>query len=517
MGKVTKRCLLLFLLVLAAVGQLQAGSTKVKYPGGKCYMYRLYLKDKAANGFSLQHPEQFLSPRALERRRRQGLQLDSTDLPVSQRYVEQVRSQGVEVVGRSKWNNTLLVRGNSQKTLRALASLPFVRRAVKVWTSPDSLAKPVRVNYRREFNEWDTVTQSIYGATEEQIRQLNGIRLHQRGFRGRGMTIAVLDGGFMNADQIPCLQTIHLLGTRDFVEPPSKDIFKEMDHGTMVLSAMAVSVPNYFTGTAPDASYWLLRCEDVQTETLAEEDYWASAAEFADSVGVDVINSSLGFHAFDDAAMNHQYSELDGHQALISHSASLLAGKGIVLVSSAGNEGMGTWKKINFPADAHDIITVGAITPKGMNASFSSIGPTADGRIKPDVMAQGSPAAVVTGRGTIIRDIGTSFSAPQVAGLVACLWQACPQRTALEIVEAVRRCGNRTDQPDDVFGYGVPDFMKAYELLKNEAHLSSSPPVPPKGGEGSPNAKEASPTGGGLVGASLSPLGESEGASANTR
>lgn len=470
-----KQCVLLLLLLVASVCELHAGPAKVKYPGGKCYMFRLYLKDKTGNGYNLQRPEQFLSPKALERRRRQGLKVDSTDLPVSERYVEKVRAQGVEVVGRSKWNNTLLVRGTSQKTLRSLASLPFVSRATKVWTSPDSLAKPIRVNYRREFNEWDTVTQSIYGAAEEQIRQLNGIRLHQRGFRGQGMTIAVLDGGFMNADQIPCMQKVRLLGTRDFVEPPSKDIFKEMDHGTMVLSAMAVSVPNLFTGTAPEASYWLLRCEDVQTETLAEEDYWASAAEFADSVGVDVINSSLGFHAFDDPAMNHEYSELDGHQTLISHTASMLAGKGIVLVSSAGNEGMGTWKKINFPADAHDIITVGSVTPTGMNASFSSIGPTADGRIKPDVMAQGSPAAVITGRGTIIRDIGTSFSAPQVAGMVACLWQACPQKTALEIVEAVRRSANRYAQPDDVFGYGVPDFIKAYELLNEESAPSGSP------------------------------------------
>ena len=460
-----RTAVLLVLLVWAGI--MHAGPAKVKYPGGKCYMYRLYLKDKSGCGYQLENAEQFLSAKALERRHRQGLELDSTDLPVNETYVEKVREQGVDVVGRSKWNNTLLVRGKSQKTLRALATLPFVSRVVKVWTSPDSLAKPIRQNYRREFNEWDTLTESIYGAAEEQIRLLNGIRLHQHGYRGRGMTIAVLDGGFMNTDLIPCLQNIKLLGTRDFVEPPSKDIFKEMDHGTMVLSAMAVSVPNLFTGTAPEASFWLLRCEDVQTETLAEEDYWACAAEFADSVGVDVINSSLGFHAFDDATMNHQYSELDGQQALISHTASLLARKGIVLVSSAGNEGMGTWKKINFPADAHNIITVGSVTPAGMNASFSSIGPTADGRIKPDVMAMGSPAAVVTGRGTIIRDIGTSFSAPQVTGLVACLWQACPEKTALEVIEAVRKSGNRYAQPDDVFGYGVPDFMKAYELLSH--------------------------------------------------
>ncbi|MBO4826455.1 MAG: S8 family serine peptidase [Prevotella sp.] len=461
----TKSCFVLLLLMLACVGTALGKPAKVKFPGGKSYLFRLYLTDKRNCGFSIGKPQQFLSERAIARRRSQRLPIDSTDLPVSKAYEQLVEAQGVEVVGRSKWNNTLLVRGKNLKTLKSLETLPCVKRALKVWTAPDSMTKTVRMTYRNEFNTWDTLTQSIYGATERQIAMLNGIRLHQRGYQGRGMVIAVMDGGFMNADKIPCLQMVNVLGTRDFVVPPSDDLFKETDHGTMVLSAMAVSVANRYTGTAPAASYWLLRCEEVQTESLAEEDYWASAAEFADSVGVDVINSSLGFHAFDDETTNHAYRELDGEQALISHTASMLARKGIVLVSSAGNEGMGTWKKISFPADAKDMITVGAVTPKGMNAAFSSIGPTADGRIKPDVMAMGSPTAVVSGRGTIIRDIGTSFAAPIVTGLVACLWQAYPKKTALEIIEAVRQCADRAQQPDDVFGYGVPDFMRAYELL----------------------------------------------------
>jgi len=438
----------------------------VRFPGGKSVMYRLYLTDKHGTPYRLEQPEEFLSAKALKRRSRQAVAVDSTDLPVSEAYVREIESAGLEVVSRSRWNNTVVAKGKSQRQFRSLANLPFVRKMVKVFTSPDSINKSVRSNYRTEFNRWDTLSSNVYGAAEQQIAMLNGQQLHASGFRGRGLTIAVLDGGFMNADVIPAMKKIQLEGTRDFVVPSSKDVYKEMDHGTMVLSTMAVDVPNLFVGTAPQASYWLLRCEDAHTENLIEEDFWAAAAEFADSVGVDVINSSLGFHGFDDKEADHTYAQQDGEQTLISHTASLLAHKGIVLVNSAGNEGMGTWKKINFPADAKDIITVGAVSPNGKNAPFSAIGPTADRRIKPDVMALGSPTAVITGRGTISKDMGTSFAAPLVAGMVACLWQAFPGKTAFEVIQAVIQSADKYAMPDDVYGYGVPDMMKAYQILK---------------------------------------------------
>ena len=198
----------------------------------------------------------------------------------------------------------------------------------------------------------------------------------------------------------------------------------------------------------------------------SEEDYWAFAAEYADSCGVDVINSSLGYHGFDDASTNHHYNEQDGNSTLISRTASMCADKGIICVNSAGNDGMGSWKKINFPADARNILTVGSVNEMGENAAFSAVGPTADGRIKPDVMAYGSPTCVITGRGNIINDNGTSFSSPLIAGMVACLWQALPQKTAKQIMKLVRLAGNNQQHPDNVFGYGVPDFWKAYQTGK---------------------------------------------------
>ncbi len=463
--------LMISMLAMFVVAHGAEQGRKRKYPGGKTYMYRVSLKDKHGTPYDISRPAEFLSEKSIARRRRQHIEIDSTDLPINPAYIKSVSSEDVAVVGRSKWNNTLLVRTKTPEQVERLLSLPFVRAVKKVWTSPDSINNvSSRMKYHTEFNRWDTVAQNYYGVTREQVEMLGGVRMHSHGFTGKGVTIAVLDGGFMNTDLIPCLQNVDIIGWEDFVVPKSKSIFKEMEHGTKVLSAMAVKEPNIFVGTAPDASYWLLRCEDEVTESLAEEDYWAAAAEFADSVGVDIISSSLGFHDFDDSSDNYKYTQLDGHTALISATASMLASKGIVLVNSAGNDGMSSWKKINVPADADNIITVGAISPNRRNAAFSSIGPTADNRVKPDVMALGSPASVITGRGTIIRDMGTSFSTPLVAGMVACLWQAMRDKTAMEIIDIVRRCSDNYSTPDNIYGYGVPDFWRAYTTARQQNH-----------------------------------------------
>lgn len=464
-----KTAVILFLLSLVSVTAPAKGqSVMVKTKGNHYWLYRLSLADKAGTPHSLSHPETFLSAKAIDRRRRQGLPVDSTDLPLSPAHVSSVAATGAMVVGGSKWNNTLLVRVGSSGIVDRLQALPCVRGVTMVYSLPDSVERrPKRMRHADEVERWDTVRTSWLGVTEEQLAMLGTDRMHRQGFTGHGMTIAVLDGGFMNADEIPCLQGAKIMGCRDFVYPPSDNIFSEMEHGTKVLSTMAVNIDSVFVGAAPDAAYWLLRCEESQTEMAVEEDYWAQAAEFADSVGVDVINSSLGFHSYDLDGYSLTYSRLDGRGSMISRTASMCARKGMVMVSSAGNEGMGTWKKICVPADAHDILTVGAISPNRVNAPFSSVGPTADGRVKPDVMALGSPSTVITGRGTIGKDMGTSFSSPLIAGMVACLWQALPQATALQIIDMVRRSGDNSAQPDNIYGYGVPCFWKAYTAAKS--------------------------------------------------
>lgn len=470
-----KRYLMLYAFILSTLTLLAHDgkvtgiqeTDMVSFPGGKCQMYRLYLKDKDLDHtpFSVNRPSKFLSQRSIDRRKRQGIPVDLTDLPVAPAYEKQVAEAGIEIVGKSKWNNTLLIRIHKDKELRKLEGLEFITKRKKVFQAPDSVSQRMRSNVRNGLNEWSK-GDGFYGAADAQLKSLNGKRLHESGYRGKGMMIAVFDGGFMNVDKIPALHSIKLAGVKDFVVPESKNVFGEMEHGTMVLSTVAANAPDFYVGVAPEAQYLLIRCEDERTESLAEEDYWASAAEYADSCGVDVINSSLGYHGFDDSSMDHHYYEQDGNTALISRTASMCADKGIVCVNSAGNDGMGSWKKINFPADAKDILTVGSINEHGMNAAFSAVGPTADGRIKPDVMAFGSPTCVITGRGSIINDNGTSFSSPLVAGMVACLWQALPGKTAKQIIKLVKLAGDNQQHPDNVFGYGVPDFWKAYQTGK---------------------------------------------------
>ena len=458
--------LLYLLFVLACFQSASAGTGKRKYPGGKFFIYRYTLKDKQGTPYSIEHPGRWLTHKSVERRKRQGLSVDSTDLPVSNKYLRQIEkvSPKATIIGTSRWNNTVLVHANDTTIFSSIVALPFVVKAERVWESPDSIPKMVKQDFHDSFNAWDSINVTPYGHGKDQIEMVNGQRLHNIGMKGKGITIAVLDGGFQNADKIPAIQHVNIVGTKDFVYPNSPFFYQETDHGTKVLSAMGANEPEVLVGTAPEARYWLLRCEDQQTEQPVEEDYWVMAAEFADSVGVDIINSSLGYNDYDgDSAYYHQH-DLDGQTAFISHTASMLAKKGIILVNSAGNSGMGPWKKIAFPADAYDILTVGALNAEKKNAPFSGVGPTQDGRVKPDVMALGSPASLISGRGTVIRDMGTSFSTPIITGLVACLWQALPNKTALDIIELIRRTSSSYEKPDNIYGYGIPNFWRAYMI-----------------------------------------------------
>ena len=430
----------------------------------KVAKYRIYLKDKVGTQYTLDKPEEYLSLKALNRRAKQNLPIDSTDLPVSKQYIHQIQQVGVQLVSQSKWNNTVLVQTADSVLADNIARLPFVSRMRKVWIAPDSI--PERDKMRKEqINKHLEKTNSYYGDASIQITVHHGDSLHLAGFKGQGVTIGVIDAGFFNADAMPVLKHLDLLGTKDFVNSQS-DIYAEHYHGMMVLSCMAANAPKVMVGTAPEASYWLLRSEDYDTEQPVEEDYWAAAIEFADSVGVDVVNTSLGYDSFDSPFGGYEYKQLDGHYSLMSNSASLVAKKGMVLVCSAGNSGSQPWKKITPPGDAEDVITVGAINREGVNANFSSVGNTADGRIKPDVMAVGVFSNVLGIDGQPSHANGTSFASPIFCGLVACFWQSCPHLTAKQVIEAVRQCSDRVDFPDNIYGYGVPDIWKAY--LKNK-------------------------------------------------
>lgn len=465
---ITTVAVFLLACTLHAAGQ----KGKEAFPGGKCWLYRLTLSDKKGTNYSLEKPERFLSAKALERRARQHIAIDSTDLPVSARYVSEIKKKGFQVVSASKWNNTVVVRMADTACVGTLNALPFVKRSHRLCEMPDSVNIPQRSELQEDTTEMNTVTP--YGDAWKQIHLLNGDKLHAAGFRGAGMTIAVIDGGFMNTDKIPLLDNVKILGAHNFTFPATSSVYSELDHGTAVLSCIGANQPGKMIGTAPDASFWLLRSEYGPTESEAEEDWWAAAAEFADSVGVDVINSSLGYHDFDDATTSHTYRQLDGRTALISRTAAMLAQKGIVLTNSAGNDGDDSWKKISVPADAPDVLTVGALRRNGVNATFSSVGYSADGRVKPDVMAVGNPCALIKGNGMITRGSGTSFSSPVTCGMVACLWQALPQLTATELMKLIRQSSNRYECPDNIFGYGIPDFWKAYQMGLADCHSAAN-------------------------------------------
>lgn len=450
-------------LIVAALTLTSVLGASAQFTSTDTLKYRISLTDKAETTYSLKHPEKFLSKKSIERRKRQNLAIDSTDLPVCKKYVDAIRSKGVHVLVTGKWDNFVTVSCNDSTIIDEIAKLPFVRSTEKVWEG-----RVQKATKRDSLINMPSRSDKLYGPALAQLQMSRANLLHDAGFKGQGMTIAVIDAGFHNADSIEAMKNIRILGTRDFVNPEA-DIYAESSHGMCVLSCMAMNQPNVMIGTAPEASYWLLRSEDEYSENLVEQDYWAAAIEFADSVGVDLVNTSLGYYSFDDPDKNYKYRDLNGHHALMSREAAKAADKGIVVVCSAGNAGSGSWKKITPPGDAENVITVGAVDKRGILAPFSSIGNTADGRVKPDVVAVGLRSDVMGTNGSLRMANGTSFSSPIMCGMVACLWQACPNLTAKEIIELVRRSGDRADFPDNIYGYGIPDLWKAYEQAKSQS------------------------------------------------
>lgn len=431
---------------------------------GQAFKYRLWLTDKANSSFSTEHPEEFLSPESISRRNRQNIPIEVGDLPVCKQYIETITSLGVAPVVTSRWLNTVVISLDDTSVLAAIRALPFVRKAECVWknnSSPSMISKRKRAT----IQHLEAYENGDYGKSYAQIA-LNGIdSLHIQGYRGENMTIAVLDGGFYNANNNPTIDPAHIVGTRDF--PHGTFSYVSDIHGAMVLSCMLSNDPQNYIGSAPQARYWLIVTEDDNSEYPVEEDYWVAGAELADSVGADIINTSLGYNRFDDASMNYSWDDLDGATSFCSRGATIAASKGMLVVVAAGNEGDNRWEKITMPGDAPGILTVGAVSPDGARASFSSIGFTADGRTKPDVMATGSPARMIGDGHEVISAQGTSFATPILCGGIACLWQARPEWSVAELIEAVQQSGSRADAPDKYMGFGIPNLNQALNYRSN--------------------------------------------------
>ena len=444
------------------------------------FAYWVQFTDKNDSPYSIDNPEAYLSPRALQRRANLGISIDEYDIPVNPQYLQAVADCGVRLINPSKWLNGVSVFTTDVNQIEAINALPFV---AEVRNCPNDLkAQEMKERWLANEMKPSPVNRGMcgfYGGAEAQATQLKVNLLYDMGYDGTGVVIAVLDGGFIGAEEASCFDNMReegrLLGVRDFVDG-SGSVYSQSTHGTSCLSTMAAYDPNNMVGTAPKASYYLIHTEDGDNESILEEYNWVSGAEYADSLGVDVCSTSLGYIDFDDPQWNHPLEHFDGHTAPMTIGCEIAASRGLICVNAASNEGDG-YCTLGIPADAEHILTIGAVDANGHRASFSSVGPTYDGRIKPDVMAMGEGTYVASGDGwwPYYNGNGTSFATPVLAGAVACLRQALPYATVQEICDAIRECGDRADNPDNKYGYGIPDFTKALDMLNVEEPMGNTP------------------------------------------
>jgi serine protease AprX len=425
--------------------------------------------DKNNSRYSVNQPSQFLSQKSIERRANAGISILTNDLPVNETYIDSILVSGdFDLLKASKWFNAIAITTDDTASLSTILNYSFVSNVVQV----KSLKKDKIID---KFDDISITKNEInllsiphypYGYSYNQLALHEADKMQDLGFRGQEMHIAIIDAGFFRANELDALEDVfnegRILSTRDFVNG-GESVYEDHQHGTMVLSVIAGSIDGEFKGTAPMASFHLLRSEDVASETLLEEYNWIAAAEYADSVGVDIINTSLGYTTFDDSLQNHVYSDLDGNTTVIAKAADIAASKGILLCISAGNSGASPWQYISTPADADSVLTVAAVDSNGTYAFFSSVGPASDNDIKPNVASVGWNTYLISPfTGEVIQGNGTSFSAPMMTGMVACLWQSLPNKTNIEIMRLIEESSSQFSSPDSLLGYGVPNVFKAY-------------------------------------------------------
>lgn len=445
--------------------------------------YVVFLKDKANTPYQLSNPSAFLSERAVERRLKMGIVIDSLDIPVNPTYVSGIANKGAKILNRSRWFNSVIVQADTNQII-AVGTLNYVEGYVKVFG--DNLQKvrvPSKFNeqYVADVADEPNKKQKVlggYGGAGNQIQMLNADLLHNAGYTGRNSVIAVIDAGFTAADTHRAFDSLRaqnrILGTWDFSRNDAY-VYDFSGHGTSVLSCIGANVPDTMIGTAPHAKFYLLRSEEEATEYEVEEYNWAAAAEYADSVGVDVINSSLGYTDFDAKSQSHTYADMDGNTTVVTLAAKMASNKGVLVVNSAGNSGNDPWFHIGAPADAEEVFSIGAVQPDRNIAGFSSRGPSSDQRIKPDVSAQGAPSYVARTSGGFGNSSGTSFSSPIMAGFSACAWELYktnhPNSKPAEVKAWIKKYSDRASNPDNEYGFGIPDGSK---LLLN-ASVDTNP------------------------------------------
>jgi len=434
--------------------------------------YMVFFSDKHGSEYSINNPEAFLSQKALDRRAKQNISIHQNDLPVSANYLKLLHQiDGVDVFFTTKWMNGALIE-TREDLLETISNLSFIEDI-------EYAAPGVKLNISQNNGRiYNASRKSDLSATEVESEAQNkfiGVdQMHQMDYRGEGILIAIFDSGFKYVNESQFYQHVFdkqlIRGSRDFISN-SDDVFQYDSHGSKVLSCISAFAEGVYTGTAPESNLVLCVTEDVSSEYRIEEYNWLFAAEYADSIGVDIINSSVGYSYFGDETMDYTYEDLDGNTTVITKAAKFAASKGMLVVSSVGNEGNSSWTYLNAPADADSILSIGAVTYDGVKSNFSSYGPTSDGRIKPDISALGSWVRVVY-QNDISYANGTSFSTPMVAGLAAGFWQAFPDFTNMEVIEYLKMTASQSNEPDTLIGYGIPNFMSAFNQARiNEGEI----------------------------------------------
>lgn len=463
--------LLLFYLSLAPVFVLAQNDT---------IKFWIQFTDKNNSPYSINLPEEFLSERAILRRTNQNIPIQLNDIPVNKSYIDSVLNSGnFYLQNTSKWLNAITISTNDSNNVTILNNISFVNQIKNVQFLP--------INYDDEVTIETSTTKQVYlnssnlelypyGLTYNQINLHQAQRLHEFGFKGQGIHIAVIDAGFLNVDNMTGLEHLfeenRILSTKDFVDH-EESVYEDHQHGAAVLSIIAGKIPGEYYGTAPSASFHLLRTEDANSELIVEEDNWIAAAEYADSVGVDIINTSLGYTRFEDSTQNHTYADLDGNTTRIAIASDIAASKGMLLVTSAGNNGESDWQYISTPADADSILTIAAVNENGDRGGFSSVGPSSDGDVKPNIASVGWDTYYISPwSNSVERGSGTSFSAPMTTGMAACLWQGLPQYSNMDLKQLIEESSNQFDTPDSLIGYGIPNFYNAYSKATGIQYLS---------------------------------------------
>ncbi|MDR0941483.1 MAG: S8 family serine peptidase, partial [Bacteroidales bacterium] len=451
--------------------------------------YRISFNDKENSVYSLERPQEFLSEKALARRTQYNIEITDEDVPVNAHYIDSISNCKAQLCNSSKWFNSAVFLCDSTTDFDQIRSFPFVKSCEFI--AAPYIDKEISTTLQQDSTAYaqtiDVHNDNSYGNSFRQIEIMNGLAIHRNGFQGQGKTIAIIDAGFLHVDSSWAFRQAweenRILAVRDF-SGAHCDVFTIGSHGLMVFSTIAGQVPGKLIGTAPAANYVLLRSEEEMSEFPVEEDNWISAAEFADSMGVDIISTSLGYTTFDNSSMNYNTDQLYTNTIRITRGANIAAQKGMLLVNSAGNSGNDTWHYISAPADAELGLTVGAVYPDGTITDFSSRGKTNTPFLKPDVVAMGANVTTVSANGLVKGGVaGTSFSCPITAGIAACLWQEFPSISAQKLKEVLCYSGNRSGELTTDYGYGIPDiertrsFIRLYILSQafEENHISMVP------------------------------------------